>query len=49
MADKQPLGVWEVPEGFDEMTYEEIDLLAEKMYDAMAAAIERSEQSPPTD
>ena len=49
MADKRPLGVWEVPEGLDEMTDEEIDDLAEEIADAMAVAIERREQIPPKD
>jgi len=44
MADMRPLGVWEVPEGLDEMTDEEIDDLAEETADAMAVAIERLER-----
>jgi hypothetical protein len=48
-AIKRPLGVWEVPEGLDQMTDEEIDDLAGEIGDAMAVAIERLEQSPPKD
>jgi hypothetical protein len=46
MAEKQPLIVVEVTKGGSDLTDEEIDILAEEMYDAMLANLGRLEQSP---